>query len=324
MPVRRDQVSQSWTGSDSDPEADQVPPLLCVSPSEVLGPFAGSFEESLVAGRMANYPSVVYQGFTADIGVHGKNRRGKVVAPAHLKLSFSSRVYFHVSKNTPYVGTIHLEQPYELPPVGVVQLVVFNPMKTPLKTFLVKYDVSDMPLNTKTFVRQTIHSSRPRTLQYAVQLRIICVANARRRRNRRHSYPEHCSSVASVRSPGADGGYHHQDQEDTPFAPYQIEMDINEAQPRPYDARTPAQTPFPVSKAKHSPASQQTEDRRRQRRKKYYLFHKIRVVFATRAPDESSSLQVNYQTANNPKYFALNFEDQALVQGMMDLRVSAP
>ena len=86
---------------------------------------------------MANYPSVVYQGFTADIGVHGKNRRGKVVAPAHLKLSFSSRVYFHVSKNTPYVGTIHLEQPYELPPVGVVQLVVFNPMKTPLKTFLV-------------------------------------------------------------------------------------------------------------------------------------------------------------------------------------------
>jgi hypothetical protein len=50
---------------------------------------------------------------------------------------------------------------YRIPPVGQLQIVLKNPNKTAVKLFLVPYDLTDMPPNTKTFLRQRSYSAGP-------------------------------------------------------------------------------------------------------------------------------------------------------------------
>lgn len=107
---------------------------------------------------MSNTPSTVYTGFLADLACLGGKQR----------LPFNA-IFYHVEHDTPYVGTIDLNKRLKLPPKGIVQLTVINPSKTPIKTFLVKYDLSQMPAKTKTFIRQkTVTKS---LLRYAVHLK---------------------------------------------------------------------------------------------------------------------------------------------------------
>lgn len=89
--------------------------------------------------------------------------------------------------DTPYVGTLEIDKKgFQIPLKGVVQvylpsssyltmqLTVINPTKTPIKTFLIKYDLSDMPVSTRTFLRQKIVTSDPPILRYAVHLKFVC------------------------------------------------------------------------------------------------------------------------------------------------------
>jgi len=107
---------------------------------------------------MSDTPTTMFQGFIADIGVMGKD----FIAADHLKVPFDT-VYYHVLDHlhpTPYVATIELppRQRFRIPPLGLLQVTIFNPSKTPIKTFLVKYDIHDMPGGTKTFMRQKVVS----------------------------------------------------------------------------------------------------------------------------------------------------------------------
>eukprot|EP01114_Cavostelium_apophysatum_P018554 TRINITY_DN5765_c0_g1_i2.p1 TRINITY_DN5765_c0_g1~~TRINITY_DN5765_c0_g1_i2.p1 ORF type:complete len:559 (-),score=137.69 TRINITY_DN5765_c0_g1_i2:154-1830(-) len=141
---------------------------LCISPSEVTS-FAGSFQESLISGRMSNTPASIYDGFIVDLGVSGKN-----YLPPHVKLPFTA-IYYHIAQDTPYVGTIELDKKgYQVPEKGMIQLTIVNPTRTPIKTFLVKYDLEGMPTSSRTFVRQKITTSDPPILRYAVHLKFIC------------------------------------------------------------------------------------------------------------------------------------------------------
>ncbi|KAL8672472.1 MAG: hypothetical protein Q9168_003075 [Polycauliona sp. 1 TL-2023] len=50
---------------------------------------------------------------------------------------------------------------YRIPQKGQLQIVIKNPNKTAVKLFLVPYDLEDMPVGTKTFIRQRCHSTDP-------------------------------------------------------------------------------------------------------------------------------------------------------------------
>ncbi|RWS16149.1 Protein FAM214A-like protein [Dinothrombium tinctorium] len=112
----------------------------------------GNFEvrESLLNGRLR--PESKVEGFTADIGASG------AFCPNHLRLPVS--VCFYCIEDcgrviAPYVGHINLgKKGYRVPLRGNVQVTLFNPHGSVVKIFIVRYDVSDMPSNSQTFIRQ--------------------------------------------------------------------------------------------------------------------------------------------------------------------------
>ena len=52
-------------------------------------------------------------------------------------------------------GHINLgKKGYRVPERGTIQVTLFNPLGTVVKMFVVMYDLSDMPPNSQTFLRQ--------------------------------------------------------------------------------------------------------------------------------------------------------------------------
>ena len=52
-------------------------------------------------------------------------------------------------------GHINLgKKGYRVPQKGTIQVTLFNPLGTVVKMFVVMYDLSDMPPNSQTFLRQ--------------------------------------------------------------------------------------------------------------------------------------------------------------------------
>eukprot|EP01119_Soliformovum_irregulare_P022697 TRINITY_DN781_c0_g2_i2.p1 TRINITY_DN781_c0_g2~~TRINITY_DN781_c0_g2_i2.p1 ORF type:complete len:609 (+),score=187.79 TRINITY_DN781_c0_g2_i2:117-1943(+) len=140
--------------------------------SDLMSGFASNFQESLFSGHMSHVSLTCIPNFVADLGVCGKSG----IVPPHVKIPFEAQ-YYHLDHETPYAATIQLDKKgYKVPPKGLIQLVLINPMQTAIKTFLVKYDLTDMPSLTKTFLRQnvTTSGSDPMRLQYAIQLKFVC------------------------------------------------------------------------------------------------------------------------------------------------------
>ncbi|KAI8138137.1 hypothetical protein BJV82DRAFT_632730 [Fennellomyces sp. T-0311] len=133
------------------------------------GSLVGSYEESLLSGRMSAMPSKPIL-FQAQIGVLGKECKASLRCPPHRAVTFPAFFYDLQDHVPPYVGTVDLVPPYRLPPKGQLQIVIKNPNKTAVKLFLIPYDVSDMPKNTKTFLRQKSYDGH--SLRYAVQVQL--------------------------------------------------------------------------------------------------------------------------------------------------------
>jgi len=185
----------------------------CSSPKSVLyGSFVGRFEDSMLAGKLSTKPSKPVE-FICDIGVisvkKGKssnNRKSNIKCPPHLVFPFSAYFYDVEPANyngTPYVGLINLANDidinydmsflsasslpsasidppgsYRIPYKGQIQVMIKNLHKTAVKVFLVPYDLHDMPVSTRTFIRQKIYkenAEKKRTLAYAIHLQFICV-----------------------------------------------------------------------------------------------------------------------------------------------------
>ncbi|KAM5172827.1 atos homolog protein A [Mantella aurantiaca] len=155
-----------------------APPVPCLS-------LLGNFEESVLNYRFE--PLGIVEGFAADVGASG------VFCPTHMTLPVKVSFYSVSDDNapSPYMGYITLEslgkRGYRIPPSGTIQVTLFNPNKTVVKMFVVKYDLQDMPANHQTFLRQRTFSvpvnrdkgtnpennikTEERTLRYLIHLR---------------------------------------------------------------------------------------------------------------------------------------------------------
>lgn len=171
--------------------------------SAPFGSFVGSFEQSLLSGRLSALPSLPLP-FVLSIGVlGGEDAPMRLKCPPHISLPFgaffySTAVETDSNKNgSPYVGTVDLEAHYlsmlsspstaqagppprfpgyQLPIRGQLQLVLKNPNATAIKLFLVPYDLSGLNRGAhggKTFLRQKSYTVDPdgrERLRYAVHL----------------------------------------------------------------------------------------------------------------------------------------------------------
>ncbi|KAJ3637121.1 hypothetical protein MTP99_000604 [Tenebrio molitor] len=140
----------------------------------------GSFEESVLNGRLE--PVSTVHGFTAELGASGS------FVPKHLVVPVT--VFFYTlgdndKVSSPYLSHINLgKKGYNVPKSGTVQVTLFNPLGTVVKMFVIMYDLSDMPPNSQTFIRQrTLYMPTnckeedvewgPKWLRYLIHLRFI-------------------------------------------------------------------------------------------------------------------------------------------------------
>ncbi|KAI5785107.1 hypothetical protein DFH27DRAFT_528637 [Peziza echinospora] len=178
-----------------------------------FGSFVGSYEESILNGRMSTTPSKPLT-FVAKIGVLGMGKcKPALRCPSHITIPFPAYFYSvgDYDSPSPYVGQIDFDSVversrkrlpfggYRIPQQGQLQIVIKNPNKTAVKLFLVPYDLCDMEPGTKTFLRQKAYASgnaileeimplsddsklriRPQeSLRYLIHLHICCPSRGR-------------------------------------------------------------------------------------------------------------------------------------------------
>jgi hypothetical protein len=110
-------------------------------------PLVGNFEENVLNNRLN--PIRTVDGYTAEV-----RASCNLIQPSPLRTKVRVNIY-SLDDSFPYLGQVDLNaRKYKLPKKGTLQVTLFNPNGTLVKLWLLKYDLTEMPPSSQTFLRQ--------------------------------------------------------------------------------------------------------------------------------------------------------------------------
>ncbi|KAJ3221814.1 hypothetical protein HK099_003070 [Clydaea vesicula] len=136
--------------------------------------------------------------FTMEIGCcgFGKNLPLKLKLPKHKFYPFEASSFDLIDSSaafntndklserltvTPFCGSLTMDERYRIANKGQLQIIIKNPSSTAIKVFLIPYDHTNMPNDTKTISRQKTYSNsnlkKTKILLSAIHLQYVKIKN---------------------------------------------------------------------------------------------------------------------------------------------------
>ncbi|GJJ09614.1 hypothetical protein Clacol_003837 [Clathrus columnatus] len=303
---------------------------ISAATSPIVSPLFGSYKHSLLSGRMSG-PGSPPSLFTLTLSIKSLPPFRNFFVPPKVHIPFQACFY---DLSGPWVGSVDLDDApqlqtkmflaeggYRVPPKGQVQLVIKNQLGTVMKVLVLPYDLTDMPLGTQAPIRRLWygeatndpHQSDPspqqdkdkdddkdkdkdkedqpikEVIRYAVHLKFVCPpARSSSQRPRAHS----AGQTSAHRSTFSKFGM---TSISSNIEPDTVESDEGEISSH---SANEGFLGLGTSRRKFTRSSSMTATDPR----KIFLAGELRLVFASRIPDEEEMVRAENDEGHDKYY----------------------